>query len=190
MTLRTRLLLAFQGEEPWWQLKIFARARYCMYFIAIIYTYCTVRLRNPKNVVRRGFASRFGIRSRELRIPKQGFLAFFGFLNGLLLWITFRRVPTLRCEPVQQHLQACGQGAAAEQWVCGNLLERVDADALHRFARMRQCLAHQTEVVRVELHSFKGCQWLIVQHIHITLDAPGAGISPPPHQTEPTRQPQ
>ena len=123
-------------------------------------------------------------------MPKKGFRAFFGFVNRRVLWITFEWVPLLACQPLRQHLQARGQGAAVEQWVFSDFLKCVDADVLHRLARMGQRLAYQVQVVGIELHGLEGRQRLIVQHVQVALDAPGARIAPTPHQTEPARQAQ
>ena len=90
---RAGLLLVLQAQETLGQSQVLQgpRARYCTYFIYTIITYCTVLLRNPKRAVRRGFRPCFGFRRRARAIPKQGFLAFFGFVVRTLLWITWRR---------------------------------------------------------------------------------------------------
>ena len=98
-------------------------------------TYCTVLLRNPKRAVRRGFRPCFGFRRRAPSIPKKGLLAFFGFVVRTLLWITWRR-PAMPRHALRQHLQAGRQRGAAEQWVFGDLLERVHAHDLYRLGGM------------------------------------------------------
>ncbi|EIK52730.1 hypothetical protein YO5_08168 [Stutzerimonas stutzeri TS44] len=87
----TGLLFFFQRQKTLGQLQIleFLRARYCTYFIYTITKYfSTVLLRNPKRVGFAGFRACFGIRKQWFTIPKKGVAAFFGFVAGLLLWIT------------------------------------------------------------------------------------------------------
>ncbi|MCY1365608.1 hypothetical protein D9M69_524620 [compost metagenome] len=55
---------------------------------------------------------------------------------------------------------------------------------------MLKCLAHQPQVLGIELHGFEGREGLVVQDVQIALDAPGLGIAPAAHEAEPARQAQ
>src|SRR3546814_7770239 len=91
-----------------------ARLRLCVrgstYFINTSTTYCTGLLRIPKRGVWRGFRPCFGFRSGVVRIPKKAPRPFFGFVRGVLLWITFVRPNALAGEALGQDLQPRRQG--------------------------------------------------------------------------------
>ena len=163
---RPGLLLVFQAQEALGQSQVLERlrAQYCTYFINTILTYCTVLLRIPKRAIRCGFRPHFGFRRRGICIPKQAFCAVFGIVADSLLWITWRR-PAMPGHVLRQHLQARRQRAPAEQRVLSDLLQRVHADDLHRLGGMGEGLAHQAQVVGVELHRLEGRQRFVMQDI-------------------------
>jgi hypothetical protein len=58
--------------------------------------------------------------------------------------------------------------------------------ALDCFTRMRECIAHQAQVMRIQLDGFVGRKRLIVQHIEITQNTTISPASPVAHHAEPT----
>ena len=111
-------------------------------------------------------------------------------MNRVLLWITLLRPNALACEAFGKDLQPRGQHAARQQRVFGDLIERVQAHDLNGPGRMAQGLADELQVVRVELHRLERGQGLIVQDVEVAEDAPGLGVAPAAHETQPARQAQ
>ena len=112
------LLLVLQRKEAFRQSQVleFSRARYCTIYTI---TYSTVFLRIPKRVGFVGFRTCFGIRRQRFTIPKKGIKAYFGFVNGLRLWVTFTSRHATLGHALREHLQACRQCVAAQHRVFG-----------------------------------------------------------------------
>ena len=66
------------------------------------------------------------------------------------------RPDALAGEAFGQDLQPRWQGAPGQHRVFADFLEGVQAYDLHGFGRMAERLADELQVVRVELHRFKG----------------------------------
>ncbi|EPX97280.1 hypothetical protein C404_14500 [Ralstonia sp. AU12-08] len=111
-------------------------------------------------------------------------------MNPILLWITLLRPNALAREAFGKDLQPRGQRAARQQRVFGDFLEGVQAHDLDGLGRMAQGLADELQVVRVELHRLERRQGLIVQDVEVAEDAPGLGVTPAAHETQPASQAQ
>ncbi|OJW46954.1 MAG: hypothetical protein BGO63_15620 [Candidatus Accumulibacter sp. 66-26] len=186
---RTGLLFFPQLQEAlgYAQVVLGMWARYCTYFINTVLTYRTVRLRIPKHVLWCGFHACFGFRRGGFAIPKSAFQSFFGIGYRIRLWKT--RYSFASGYPLGEDLQPCGQSATAEERVFGDFPEGVQTYDPHRFGGMVECLTDQPEVIRVELHGFKGAQRLVMQHVEVAQNAAGR-VASAPHQAEPPRQAQ
>ncbi|MBH3940807.1 hypothetical protein I5M34_08450 [Pseudomonas aeruginosa] len=113
-----------------------------------------------------------------MAIPKTAAMAFFGFVIVFLLRRGSLLHPMLLTKSLGQHLDSAGQRLPGELGVLRHFSERVQADALDGFAGVRKGIAHQPEVVLVELDGFKQGQRFVMQNVEIALHPACCGVAP------------
>ena len=129
-------------------------------------------------------AARYGVAAGTAAIITEGSeLCRHADTEQLFAWVQLAH-EAQRVQPLRR------ERAPAEQRVFSDLPQRVHAHDLHRLRRVRERLAHQAQIVGVELHRLERRQGLIVQDVEVAEDAPGLGVTPAAHETQPASQAQ
>ncbi|EHK71624.1 hypothetical protein PPL19_08071 [Pseudomonas psychrotolerans L19] len=87
-------------------------------------------------------------------------------------------------------LQASGKATLVDLRIFSHLLKYLSRDHLYCLGSVAQRLAHQLQIVRIQLDCFEWRERLIVQDIEVALDTAGVRITLSPNKTQPARQAQ